>query len=97
MSDVLGYDCDGKPVRVGDMVEVVRTDARWADKLGAVCRVLGPGYRPDFVSIDLSAFHGLKHNTLPSGLRVINDNTGSWDHIEQILQWQRTKVEEVAA
>ncbi|MEO1082413.1 MAG: hypothetical protein AAFY29_22855 [Pseudomonadota bacterium] len=95
MSDVLGYDCDGKPVRVGDWVQVAKPISH-TELTGKICRVVGVDpLKSEQVELDLEPIEpSHAWYALPAELRVVNDDTGSWDHIEQILQWQRPKVDE---
>lgn len=51
MSEILGHDCDGKPLRAGDLVEIVPP----ADPqhVGVRCSIIGKRFAmPDFLIVD---------------------------------------------
>ncbi|MEM9760037.1 MAG: hypothetical protein AAF933_12425 [Pseudomonadota bacterium] len=103
MSEVLGYDCDGNAVRAGDLVKIIDEPPEYKEYFGVVATAIGvdaqtwPGTR--HVELDLQPPPGYRQTFCPfQHVRLVPDDSASWETIESQTQWRRPKVsEEVAA
>lgn len=53
MSEILGFDVDGKPLREGDECVVLSAHKCWHEIVGAVCKVTGPADEKPDVSVEI--------------------------------------------
>lgn len=100
MSDILGHDIDGRPLRVGDQV-VAAWVAKGKEKYGSkVFIVVGTSDHPMFPGqVRLSVLRGHKEAGLygePSGLRKLhNDHRPADQSFAQIMNGLRNRTPEV--
>ena len=95
MSEILGHDVDGRPLRAGDRVESIVTScasseaAATVGKTGRVVDRFWGAIRTDI----LCSRGGRLCSITGRGLRRIDDRPelGSWDEIEKITGWNPTK------
>ena len=95
MSEVLGHDVDGRPLRAGDRVESIPSPnstaaaASTVGKTGRVVDIFFGTLRTDILCND----GGGRLCSTGNGLRRIDDRPelGSWDEIEKITGWNPTK------
>lgn len=91
---ILGRDCDGKPLRSGDPVVVVRTFSN-PHLVGMHTRVVRRAQIESFVITDLEcdtpgAFWGFRSDCL----RIAKDRDASWEDIAAATGWTPRKVRE---
>lgn len=106
MSDILGHDCDGRPLRAGDRVVILRACNPSARHLeGEECAIRGPSRSKkrdvNVVELDIPFPHGppgryWKADT-PS-LRRIDDKpeASTWDDVRRATGWQPGRIHEEA-
>ena len=98
MSEILGHDCDGRPLRAGDRVVIVAAPNVPTNR-GKVTSVRGPHPEDPKHSVVIDIAHHSPYYAYYSAdskwLRRIDDRPelGSWDEIEKITGFNPTKQE----
>lgn len=99
MSEVLGTDIDGRPIRAGDRA-VIAIAGQDMDLRGVQFTVLGEGAVPDTIESDLPAHPeseaaGFPHLFIATVcLRILrDDDEASWDQVEKITGWIPRRIE----
>lgn len=99
---MVGHDCDGKPLRVGDPVEFVGGPKAKQDRIGERGHVTGAVHDPIVLLLYLTS--GLEgpivrysvgydhHISTASALKRL-DGVGSWDVVESETGWTPAEVE----
>lgn len=95
MSEILGLDCNGQPLRAGDRVVATNdlsASPRAKPHLGGVHVIAGRS-RLRFwkVCLETTADDGKPIHASPEALRKIPD-LGSWDDLEKTTNWNPSKV-----
>lgn len=98
MTDILGYDCDGKPLRAGDRImRVVQLNVPLCKgNVGDIETVIGPSLKyPGSIEVDDPHPLGGWWSDYPSSYRKIDQpETGDWSEIEKQTGWRpRIEVE----
>lgn len=81
----MGFDCDGKPIHQGDLVEIVKAADHLIHHLGRQCRITGfSDIDSNYLQTDIVTI--FSHIVgLPRDFRVIQEPTGNWKDIEDIF------------
>lgn len=82
MTDILGHDVDGRPLRVGDEVVVVAAGSKWARTIGMKATVTG-GPDHDNCDIEITLDGGVCGDTHARWLRKLDNHqpAGSFDEV----------------
>lgn len=108
MSDVLAYDCAGRPLRAGDRVRIIQSGDVRADAVGRVGIVRG--IEPSPVCRELARLNGVPGNLLEyreectgrfrcgggHSMQKLGDrpDTGTWEEVTRATGWQPGYVRE---
>ncbi|MEM6775639.1 MAG: hypothetical protein AAF640_12400 [Pseudomonadota bacterium] len=97
MSEVLGYDCDGKPIHAGDLVQMVNLIRDVQDN-GTIGRAVFTAWNERRGQEELCIDVGLPFPNLAACLfrnvRLLPRDSSSWGHLEQLLRWERPRIDE---
>lgn len=94
MTDILGHDVNGKPLRAGDKAVIVHTPVpdmqSW---VGRTCKVIGDASADwsdmVWVYVQPSPPPGIEPAIYPEQLRKIDDHEpGDWSEIEKQTGWR---------
>lgn len=98
MSELLGHDCDGRPLRAGDRVTVLPhggSSETTKHLFGESGKVVGGGFIGfhAYVETDIVGADGNPACFVTKVVRRIDDRPelGSWDEVEKITGWNPTK------
>jgi hypothetical protein len=89
LTGVLGHDCDGKPLRAGDMVRIERTHPYYYSRfLGQLATVDRVATEPNRLVIDVDFLPG-EHVTAPPDYlrRIDHPDSASWDEVSKATGW----------
>lgn len=97
LAGVIGRDCQGKPLKSGDLVEPIGPPERIRPGFACVLTVVGlsddPCAQVGYLAVANGA--GIKVNACPSDLRKIEDGgNASWRQVSKSTGWTPSTVDQ---
>lgn len=93
MSEILGYDCNGKELRAGDRVVIVRVlNPAYSHLNGVTCSIIGASsHFPGRIEVNIRTISKTRWLAgIPSAMRRIGSDgskAGSWERIRRLTDW----------